>query len=989
LREEANMSDSVSSSLFGKGKALVFGIIVLFLLTSSLSPVYAGFAFSKSNVVESKIDETTNVDIRNLLDRETFLDRFYSSELEKRHDGHPYSNRHYQYNQIRKPTVIDGVDGSWDIIVPDDYPTVQEAVYAADIGYRILVRSGTYKENVVIDVQSLTLHGEDRDTTFIDGSVNSNVIRVTNSADGANISEFTIQNSGNNYVGINLSSHYNILLDNIIKNNGHGISLFYSSGNHLQDNQIMNNDGDGIWLHRSSGNDIKENTLLENNGNGIAFTYSSFGTTVEDNTMSGNLNCGILFNESSLGNTVFSNIIENNDFGVKCIGVSDGNIFHHNNFIGNNQNAYDSSMDVWDYEGMGNYWDDYTGKDENNGGIGDTPYDIPGGENQDRYPLMNPAMITEKPLEQEAIKETNSYSRGEKPAMEDCSTNNQWDIVVPDDYPTIQEAVDHSDEGFLILVRPGVYSENVVINVRDLTLHGESKETTFIDGSGNDAHIVSITAPGVEVSGFTIRNSGSEYAGICIYAGSNTFQDNMITDCDFGIRLFGHDDNTVTGSILSGNKFGIVVWMSTGNQITNNNIDNNEEDGVVLLAKSTVELQENIIENNMFNGILMIGCSNANIVDSSLQWNGWFGIQMFRSNHNTIKKNDVRGNAYDGFSLHKSCDNNLLENTICNNSIKKDWGSDISFWYYSDNNIITKNRIGFCRKGIFIVSSNYNKLEVNLIMNTTRGIDLFLGANNNNIIENIFTNNSVGIEIDSISITHKNNNNIIGNEFTNHESAVHGSPSHHNNIIANKITNGELSFPEIASSDPDSRLGSCYNNISSNIINESADSYGLYLMGSYNIVTDNIITNHKNGMALEDRSNHNIISGNIIKNNNNAGIIYSPSLNLYRMLYNTLGSYNEFFYNEIAGNDIGIKLYDRFGSNNIYMNNFIDNYQHIYFENSFFNNWNANYWDDWTGDGPKIIYGNIRFRFTLHTWLYYTWLNFDWHPAKEPYDIRG
>ena len=37
-----------------------------------------------------------------------------------------------------------------------------------------------------------------------------------------------------------------------------------------------------------------------------------------------------------------------------------------------------------------NYWDDYTGSDSNNDGIGDTPYPVPGGTSQDNYPLMHP-----------------------------------------------------------------------------------------------------------------------------------------------------------------------------------------------------------------------------------------------------------------------------------------------------------------------------------------------------------------------------------------------------------------------------------------------------------------------------------------------------------------------------------------------------------------------------------------------------------------------
>ena len=45
----------------------------------------------------------------------------------------------------------------------------------------------------------------------------------------------------------------------------------------------------------------------------------------------------------------------------------------------------------------GNYWFDYTGEDINNDGIGDTRYDIPGGENQDYYPLLKPIGINSNP----------------------------------------------------------------------------------------------------------------------------------------------------------------------------------------------------------------------------------------------------------------------------------------------------------------------------------------------------------------------------------------------------------------------------------------------------------------------------------------------------------------------------------------------------------------------------------------------------------------
>jgi len=66
-------------------------------------------------------------------------------------------------------------------------------------------------------------------------------------------------------------------------------------------------------------------------------------------------------------------------------------MLHHNNFVNNVVNAYDECSNIWDDNtSEGNYWSDYTGVDENGDGIGDTPYNISGDSNKDRYPLMIP-----------------------------------------------------------------------------------------------------------------------------------------------------------------------------------------------------------------------------------------------------------------------------------------------------------------------------------------------------------------------------------------------------------------------------------------------------------------------------------------------------------------------------------------------------------------------------------------------------------------------
>jgi len=130
----------------------------------------------------------------------------------------------------------------------------------------------------------------------------------------------------------------------------------------------------GIYLENVANGKV-ENCIVENNYFGIRLYYSS-------------------------NNAISNNLVENNLNGIRLEGSSN-NLLYHNNLVNNGTQAYDDGTNRWDagYPSGGNYWSDYTGPDNYSGenqnqpgsdGIGDTPYPIPGDNNQDRYPLMNP-----------------------------------------------------------------------------------------------------------------------------------------------------------------------------------------------------------------------------------------------------------------------------------------------------------------------------------------------------------------------------------------------------------------------------------------------------------------------------------------------------------------------------------------------------------------------------------------------------------------------
>jgi len=287
----------------------------------------------------------------------------------------------------------------------------------------VFVYNGTYVENVVVD-KSINLIGEDRNTTIIDGNVIDESSIYIN-ADGVNFSEFTVQN-GDSYA-IEVFGNNNSILGNIIINNGGGIYIWgggWVTGYNITiiDNIIKGNYGGGICYNGSSNNNtLSQNIIDSNSYSGVVLTYMAHFNTITENIIlnhskSGiyidsnhnivahnvisNNTCGIrVYNNS---NVIFENLISFSEIGIKIFRwqykLTD-NYIYHNNFIDNDQQAYDDGINTWDngYPSGGNYWDDYTGNDSNGDGIGDTPYLIPGGNNEDRYPLMKPWNFSNKP----------------------------------------------------------------------------------------------------------------------------------------------------------------------------------------------------------------------------------------------------------------------------------------------------------------------------------------------------------------------------------------------------------------------------------------------------------------------------------------------------------------------------------------------------------------------------------------------------------------
>jgi parallel beta-helix repeat protein len=572
------------------------------------------------------------------------------------------------------------------IVVPVDLHTIQEAIDKASSGDTILVKAGIYPENIFIN-KPISLIGEDKFNTIIDGSNSGTVIEVT--ASNVSIENFTVRDAGssiedsgielsstenctvngnvvieNGYNGIMVShSAWNTVTRNTIAEATHGIILVSSSSDTVSENDVENASRYGIALQDSRYCQVTENNVTSSYED-IAL-LSSNGNYVSRNIVTNSTSKGIRLDDPSDYNTFTENTITNNGEYGFWMWYSSHNLFYHN-FCNNSDNVLVlsapelgyNSTNTWDngYPFGGNCWSDYHGKDLYSGayqnetgsdGIGDTPYFIDK-DNIDRYPLMTPN-LTENP-------QANTHPIHN---LETCLS-----------YATIQEAIDAPEtlDKNTIFVQNGTYQENIVVT-KAIKLIGESEETTIIDGNSQGS-VVELAADNVTITGFTLKNSGPGWAQSAIALSrvcNCSISSNDITNNQFGVWAESSTGNVISGNNFTNDGYGIGLYTSSdGNSILENKIVGSAHAGI-LLASCT----KNVISRNRITGcaysVELITSSNNTITENDVTNNSHGVTLSLSSNENDIVGNTIRGNGW-GLETDTSTDNRIFHNNFVNNT---------------------------------------------------------------------------------------------------------------------------------------------------------------------------------------------------------------------------------------------------------------------------------------------------------------------------------
>lgn len=264
--------------------------------------------------------------------------------------------------------------------------SIQAAINNATAGDTILVSAGMYNESLQIN-KSISLIGEDRDRTIINGQNNQFIVSIM--AENVTIQGFTIECTLNldPSSGIYMfPSKGSTISNDIVENSQQGITLASSNNNTISGN-IITNTQQGIAFSNSLDNSVSDNVITANSQGGILLTASS------NNLFSGNIisnnygNNGGIYMYASGGNVFSGNTFaDNNPAGETISPYCYQNIFYDNNFLEAFQVSSTSPSNIWESGGEGNYWSSYAGHNRGDG-IGIESYTI-APNNRDSHPLM-------------------------------------------------------------------------------------------------------------------------------------------------------------------------------------------------------------------------------------------------------------------------------------------------------------------------------------------------------------------------------------------------------------------------------------------------------------------------------------------------------------------------------------------------------------------------------------------------------------------------
>jgi parallel beta-helix repeat protein len=470
-------------------------------------------------------------------------------------------------------------------------------------------------------------------------------------------------------------------------------------------------------------------------------------------------------------------------------------------------------------------------------------------------------------------------------------------IYVPDNYTSIQQAVNSARKGEAIFVRAGTYRVPVTVD-NAVWLIGENGQTII------DAHSVApdlvIRQNGVNITGFTFINTPTPATGTWMeqmqgiglsqqlpsiqlknVRNCNIYGNKIINSSD-GVAFDNSGENWVFGNDFNGNGCNVRISNSKGVKVVENTFTTG---GTAISVQSS---KDNILANNTVRDV-------------------GGGIWLDSSSNNTLRGNALTNN-YHSFSV-SGYDLAAYDNDVdASNTIE---GKPIYYWIGKTNQSVPSN--ASC-----VVLLNCTQITVQNAQLVLGFSDVALvNTNSSTVVSNTATAQNPDLlskyhtpgEPMDILLFHSFNNEVRDNAAT-----VWVNSSSNNFLTQNT---GVVRLTDAT-----------FNQVKGNSIHKVAfvalDWSGVTVLNStYNLISGNTITDNSAGIWLSDGAKYNRVEGNVIDGNAQGGIV----LTRYSMPLpgNWGGPESNIIYNNTISDNGNEGLLDSGVNTAIFGNRFIKN----------------------------------------------------------------
>lgn len=312
--------------------------------------------------------------------------------------------------------------------------------------------------------------------------------------------------------------------------------------------------------------------------------------------------------------------------------------------------------------------------------------------------------------------------------------------AVPSVLGEIGRRIAAASEGDTVEVRAGVYRERIRID-RPITLVARGE--VVLDGGGS-GDIVEITAPGVTLRGFTIRNTGidldQENAAVRVLAGRAVIEGNVLEDILFGIDLRDAPDSMVRGNTIGGKSLDIA----------------RRGDGLRLWRSDRTVIEGNVIHDGR-DAILWY--STGVVVRGNRAHGCRYGLHLMFSDDVTITGNEFSNNSV-GIYLMYSTGVELTENRLLRNRGPSGYGIGLKETdrFSIRGNLVVGNRAGAYIDGSPFTDRQPGEFTHNTFAYNDVGIIFLPSARGNELVDNNFIDN-----IDQVAVAGRGS--LDGNSF--------------------------------------------------------------------------------------------------------------------------------------------------------------------------------------------------------------------------------